>query len=167
MADVSCDAPCGKAATADPALLLARIPAYLHLLQAKNVMDREYATPLEVAALARAAFASPAHFSRSFRQAFGETPHQYLLRRRVERAKELLRGTDQPVTEICLSVGFQSLGSFSTAFRSLVGEPPTVYRRRWRAVERKAAALVPSCYTLMWTRPSATAAQQTSGETDG
>jgi AraC-like DNA-binding protein len=142
----------------DPALLLARIPSYLYLLQAKNVMDRDYAEPLDVAVLARAAFASPSHFSRSFRQAFGETPHQYLLRRRIERAKELLRGTEHSVTEICLSVGFQSLGSFSTAFRSLVGEPPTAYRRRWRLAERQAASMVPACYTLMWTRPVSTAA---------
>ena len=92
------------------------IPVYIHLLRAKDVIDREYARPLEVATLAAEAHASPAHFARSFKRAFGETPHKYLVRRRIERAKELLRGTDRSVTEISLEVGFQSLGSFSTAF---------------------------------------------------
>jgi AraC-like DNA-binding protein len=126
------------------------IPVYIHLLRAKDVIDREYARPLEVATLARAAHASTAHFARSFKRAFGETPHQYLLRRRIERAKELLRGTDLSVTEISLDVGFQSLGSFSTVFRNLVGEPPVEYGRRWRA---EAAPPIPACFTLMYTRP--------------
>ena len=101
------------------------IPVYIHLLRAKDLIDREYAEPLDVPALAREARASTAHFSRSFKRAFGETPHQYLLRRRIERANEHLRSTGLSVTETSLEVGFRSLGSFSTAFRELVGESPS------------------------------------------
>jgi AraC-like DNA-binding protein len=126
------------------------VPVYLHLLRAKDLIDREYARQLDVPALAREAHASTAHFSRSFRQAFGETPHRYLLRRRIERAKELLRGTELSVTEIGLEVGFRSLGSFSAAFRDLVGEPPSAYRSRWEA---NAPPPIPGCFTLMYTRP--------------
>jgi transcriptional regulator GlxA family with amidase domain len=115
------------------------------------VIDRCYGEPLDVPALARSAVASPKHFIRSFRAAFGETPHQYLLRRRVERAKELLRATDASVTEVSLEVGFRSLGSFSTAFRSLAGEPPSRYRAAWQERDQPA---VPGCHTLMWTRPA-------------
>src|SRR5215208_6580139 len=128
------------------------IPVYIHLLRSKDLIDREYARQLDVPALAREAHASTAHFSRSFKRAFGETPHQYLLRRRIERAKELLRGTDLSVTEVSLEVGFQSLGSFSTGFRKLVGEPPSEYARRWRAADPPA---IPACFTLMYTRPAA------------
>ena len=126
------------------------IPAYVHLLQAKDVIDRRYAQRLDVPALARAAYASPAHFSRSFKRAFGETPHQYLLRRRVERAKELLRGTRSSVTEVGMEVGFASLSSFSTAFRELTGERPSDYARRWRAAD---VPPIPGCFMLMYTRP--------------
>jgi AraC-like DNA-binding protein len=126
------------------------IPVYIHLLRAKDVIDREYARPLDVATLASEANASTAHFARSFKRAFGETPHKYLVRRRIERAKELLRGTDVRVTDVSLEVGFQSLGSFSTAFRRLVGESPGAYGRRWRD---KAAPPIPACFTLMYTRP--------------
>jgi transcriptional regulator GlxA family with amidase domain len=126
------------------------LPVYLHLLRAKDLIDREYAQPLDVPALARAAHASTAHFSRSFKSAFGETPHRYLQRRRIERAQELLRGTALTVTEVSIEVGFRSLGSFSGAFRELVGEPPSAYARRWRAA---AAPPVPACFTLMYTRP--------------
>jgi AraC-like DNA-binding protein len=126
------------------------IPVYIHLLRAKNVIDREHARQLDVAALAREAHASPAHFARSFKRAFGETPHKYLVRRRIERAKELLRGTDLSVTEISLEVGFQSLGSFGAAFRELVGESPGRYGRRWRD---EGVPPIPSCFTLMHTRP--------------
>jgi AraC-like DNA-binding protein len=126
------------------------VPIYLHLLRAKDLIDREYARQLNVPTLAREAHASTAHFSRSFRQAFGETPHRYLLRRRIERAMELLRGTELTVTEVGLEVGFRSLGSFSTAFRDLVGEPPSAYRSRWGA---NAPPPIPGCFTLMYTRP--------------
>ena len=126
------------------------IPAYVHLRRAKDLADRCYAEPLDVPALARAALSSRAHFIRSFKQAYGETPHRYLQRRRIERATELLRGTEQSVTEICLAVGFRSVGSFSAAFRSVVGESPVAYRDRVRAAP---PAQVPACFALMWTRP--------------
>ena len=126
------------------------IPVYVHLLRVKDVIDRDYAQPLDVATLAAEAHASTAHFARSFKRAFGETPHKYLVRRRIERAKELLRGTELSVTEVSLEVGFQSLGSFSAAFRELVGESPGRYGRRWRDED---APPIPACFTLMYTRP--------------
>jgi transcriptional regulator GlxA family with amidase domain len=100
-----------------------------HLLEARDLADRRYAEPLDLEALARAAKASPRHFSRSFRSAFGETPYQYLLTRRLERARHLLRTTDRSVAEICLDVGFASVGSFTTTFSRRVGVTPTAYRR--------------------------------------
>jgi|SRR5215211_3744545 len=126
------------------------IPIYVHLLRAKDLIDRDYAQQLDVAALAREAHASSAHFARSFKRAFGETPHGYLLRRRIERATELLRGTELSVTEVSLDVGFASLSSFSHAFRALVGESPGAYARRVRA---GVPAPIPACFTLMYTRP--------------
>ena len=101
-----------------------------HLRRARDLMDREYACPLDVAALARAALMSPAHFSRRFRAAYGETPYAYLMTRRIERATALLRRGDLSVTEVCLEVGCTSLGSFSARFTELVGETPTAYRAR-------------------------------------
>jgi AraC-like DNA-binding protein len=127
------------------------IGVYIHLRRAKDLIDREYARHLDVPALAREAHASTAHFSRSFKSAFGETPHQYLRRRRIERAKELLRGTELSVTRVSLEVGYRSLGSFSSAFRKLVGQSPGGYARRWRAARRPP---IPACFTLMYTRPS-------------
>jgi AraC-like DNA-binding protein len=126
------------------------IPVYVHLRRAKDLIDRDYARELDVAALAREAHCSTGHFSRSFKEAYGETPHRYLLHRRIERAKELLRSTALPVTEVSLKVGFRSLGSFSTAFRALVGEPPSQYARRWRSA---GAPPILGCFTLMYTRP--------------
>lgn len=126
------------------------VPVYIHLLRAKDTIDRSYAQELDVATLARAANASPAHFSRSFKRAFGETPHKYLQRRRIERAMELLRETDLMVTAVSLEVGFRSLGSFSTTFKQLVGEPPIDYARRWRASRPPP---IPGCFTLAYTRP--------------
>src|SRR5512133_3671391 len=96
-----------------------------HLLRAKDIVDARYREPLDVPALARAAYLSPAHFSREFRRAFGATPHQYLLTRRLERAAALLRTTDRSVTEICFTVGLHSLGSFTTSFRRVFGMSPT------------------------------------------
>ena len=118
------------------------------LLRARDAIDRSYAEPLDVRALAQVAQLSEAHFIRSFRAAFGETPHRYLQRRRVERAMFLLRESDRSITEICLEVGFVSLGSFSRTFSEIVGEPPSAYRRR---AEPTAA---PSCFTMTWMRPS-------------
>src|SRR5438094_6261560 len=112
-------------------------------------MDRSYAEPLDVRAVAAVAHLSEAHFIRSFRAAFGETPHRYLQRRRVERSMFLLRETDRSVTDVCFDVGFTSLGTFSRTFRDIVGEPPSGYRQRPHA-----AASVPTCFTMDWTRPS-------------
>src|SRR5215471_21344818 len=98
------------------------------LRRARDRMDREYAQPLDVAALARTALMSPAHFSRQFRAAYGETPYSYLMTRRIERAKLLLRRRDMSVTDVCMAVGCTSLGSFSARFTELVGETPTAYR---------------------------------------
>ena len=104
------------------------VPPARHLLRAKDLVDARYREPLDVAALARAARLSPAHFSREFRRAFGETPHQYLLTRRLERAAALLRTTDRSVADICFSVGLQSVGSFTTSFGRTYGMSPTAYR---------------------------------------
>jgi AraC-like DNA-binding protein len=121
------------------------------LLRARDTMDREYAAELDVEGLAAAAFQSRAHFIRSFRDAFGETPHRYLQRRRLERAMALLRDTDKPVTEISLDVGFTSLGTFSRTFRDVVGTSPRAYRTRAQEEQRGA---VPGCMTKIWNRPS-------------
>lgn len=118
------------------------------MLRARDAMDHAYAQPLDIAKLAGIAFVSEAHFIRSFRATFGETPHRYLQRRRVERATFLLRDTDLPVTEICLAVGFNSLGTFSRTFAEIIGEPPSLYRRR------AARVAVPSCVAMAWMRPS-------------
>ena len=100
------------------------------LRRARDRMDREYAEPLDVPALARTALMSTAHFSRRFREVYSETPYSYLMTRRIERAKELLRRGELSVTEVCFAVGCTSLGSFSTRFTELVGEPPSAYRAR-------------------------------------
>ncbi len=121
-----------------------------HLRRARDLMDREYARPLDVAALARAALMSTAHFSRQFRATYGETPYGYLMTRRIERAKALLRRGDMSVTEVCAAVGCASLGSFSTRFTKLVGETPTAYRSR----DHGALAGVPGCIAKDLTRPS-------------
>ena len=118
------------------------------LLRARDAMDRAYAEPLDVAALARIAATSEAHFIRTFRGTFGETPHRYLQRRRVERAMYLLCRTDRDVTDVCLDVGFTSLGTFSRTFTEIVGEPPSEYRKR------KGVKAVPACFAMAWTRPS-------------
>jgi AraC-like DNA-binding protein len=118
------------------------------MLRARDAMDRTYAKPLDIPALAAVAHVSEAHFIRTFRATFGETPHRYLQRRRVERAASLLRETDRSVSEICLDVGFSSLGTFSRTFREIMGESPTAYRGR------AVAQPVPSCFTRAWTRPS-------------
>jgi transcriptional regulator GlxA family with amidase domain len=119
------------------------------LRQARDQMDRDYAQPLDVPALARTALMSPGHFSRSFRAAFGETPYSYLMTRRIERAKALLRRGDLSVTEVCFAVGCTSLGTFSTRFTELVGESPSAYRAR----PHDAGAAIPPCVAKLMTRP--------------
>ena len=118
------------------------------MLRARDAMDRSYAQPLDITALARIAIVSEAHFIRTFKDTFGETPHRYLQRRRVERAMFLLTQTDRPVTEICFDVGFASLGTFSRTFSAIVGETPSAYRAR------VAPAPVPNCWAMGVTRPS-------------
>jgi len=120
------------------------------LRRARDLMDREYAQPLDVASLARAALMSTAHFSRQFREAYGETPYAYLMTRRIERAKALLRQGDLSVTDVCLAVGCTSLGSFSARFTQLVGETPTAYRAR----DHGALAGVSGCVAKELTRPT-------------
>lgn len=117
------------------------------MLRARDAMDRTYDQPLDIAALARIAHVSEAHFIRTFAATFNETPHRYLQRRRVERAMFLLRSTDLPVTEICFLVGFSSLGTFSRTFTAIVGEPPSRHRRRG------SVPAVPGCFVMAWTRP--------------
>jgi AraC-like DNA-binding protein len=117
------------------------------MLRARDAMDRAYPEALDIAALARITHVSEAHFIRTFRATFGETPHRYLQRRRVERAMFLLRGTGRSVTEICFEVGFTSLGTFSRTFRDIVGEPPSIYRKRGPV------AAVPTCFAMAWMRP--------------
>jgi AraC-like DNA-binding protein len=121
-----------------------------HLRRARDLMDREYARPLDVAAIAREALMSSGHFARQFRAAYGETPYGYLMTRRIERAQALLRRGDLSVTEVCLAVGCTSLGSFSARFTELVGETPTAYRAR----DHGALASVPGCIAKDLTRPS-------------
>lgn len=118
------------------------------LLRARDAMDRAYAQPLDIAALARIAVMSEAHFVRCFRATFGETPHRYLQRRRVERSMFLLAETDRSVTEICFDVGFSSLGTFSRTFREIMGETPTAYRTGAKV------SPLPTCLTMAWARPS-------------
>jgi transcriptional regulator GlxA family with amidase domain len=120
------------------------------LLRARDAMDRSYDQPLDVAALARIACVSEAHFIRTFRATFGETPHRYLQRRRVERSMFLLRESDRSVTDICFDVGFNSLGTFSRTFREIVGQSPLAYRRGSAPV----GGAVPTCFTMAWARPS-------------
>jgi AraC-like DNA-binding protein len=128
-----------------------RGPSAAHLRAAKDLMDREFGRPLDLDALAREAGYSRFHFARAFRDTYGETPRAYLTRRRIERAKDLLRSANLTVTEICDLVGFSSLGSFSSRFSELVGMSPTDYRRA--AVERGGPPPIPGCFVLMWTRP--------------
>jgi AraC-like DNA-binding protein len=122
------------------------------LLRARDRMDRSYAQPLDVAALAHVALTSEAHFIRTFKQTFGETPHRYLQRRRLERAMALLRETERPVTEICLDVGFVSLGTFSRTFRRVLGMSPSQYRAGWRT-GAATAGYVPTCVVMASARP--------------
>ena len=123
------------------------------LLRARDAMDRAYAEPLDIGSVAAVAHVSPAHFIRSFRAVFGETPHRYLQRRRVERSMFLLRETDRSVTDVCLDVGFTSLGTFSSTFRKIVGETPSGYRSGHGPV------VAPHCVQLAAMRPRMTAGE--------
>ncbi len=118
------------------------------MLRARDAMDRDYTLPLDVPRLASIACVSDAHFIRTFKATFGETPHRYLQRRRVERAMYLLRNSDRTVTDVCMEVGFSSLGTFSRTFRDIVGETPSEFRTRGPI------PAVPSCFVKAWTRPS-------------
>lgn len=130
---------------------MASIPAARHLLRAKDLADARYAEPLEVDDLARAAGLSKAHFSREFRRTFGESPYVYLLTRRLERAAALLRNTDYSVAEVCLEVGLQGVGSFTTSFKRMYGMTPTEYRAA--APPASAHAVVPACVVRAYARP--------------
>jgi AraC-like DNA-binding protein len=130
---------------------MAYVPPARHLLRAKDLADARYFEPLEVDDLARAAGLSKAHFSREFRRAFGESPHAYLLTRRLERAAALLRTTDRSVADICLSVGLQSIGSFTTSFGRAFGVSPTAYRAAHPPATQQ--ALVPGCVVRAYARP--------------
>lgn len=123
-----------------------------HLLRAKDLVDARYREPLDVAALARAAHLSEAHFSREFRRAFGESPHQYLLTRRLERAAELLRQTDRSIPEICFAVGLRSVGSFTTSFGKAFGVSPAAYRDAHPPAAARAP--IPTCLIQAWGRPA-------------
>src|SRR4051812_49822519 len=130
---------------------MAYAPPARHLLRAKDLADARYAEPLDVDDMAAAAGLSRAHFSREFRRAFGESPHAYLLTRRLERAAALLRTTDRSVAEICLDVGLTSLGSFTTSFKRMFGRPPTAYRAAFPPAA--AHARIPSCMVRAYARP--------------
>ena len=128
----------------------------VRLRRARDLMDREYERPLDVAQIARTALMSPAHFSRKFRAAYGESPYSYLMTRRIERAQVLLRKGDLSVTDVCMSVGCTSLGSFSSKFTSLVGQTPTEYK----AQPHGELIGVPSCIAKEATRPTRGLAEQ-------
>ena len=130
---------------------VASVPPARHLLRAKDLADARYAEPLTVADLAQAAGLSKAHFSREFRRAFGESPHAYLLTRRLERAAALLRSTDRSVADICIAVGLDSIGSFTTSFTRMFGRPPTAYRAAFPPAADR--ALIPACVLRAYGRP--------------
>jgi AraC-like DNA-binding protein len=130
---------------------VAFVPPARHLLRARDLADARYFEPLGVDELARAAGLSRAHFSREFRRAFGETPHAYLLTRRLERAAALLRSTDRSVADVCLSVGLRSIGSFTTTFTRTYGVSPTAYRASFPPASDH--ALIPACVLRAYARP--------------
>jgi AraC-like DNA-binding protein len=136
-------------------------PIARHLLRARDLADARYADALDVDDMARAAGLSRAHFSREFRRAFGESPHGYLLTRRLERAATLLRTTDHSVADVCFSVGLSSLGSFTTSFKRIYGVTPTAYRRAFPPAA--SLAVVPSCVVRVYGRPQ----RRTFGEDSG
>jgi AraC-like DNA-binding protein len=140
---------------------MAFVPPARHLLRAKDVADARYFESLGVDDLAHAAGLSRAHFSREFRRAFGESPHAYLLTRRLERAAALLRSTDRPVVDICFSVGLQSVSSFTTSFTRTYGVSPTVYRAQFPPAARHAR--IPTCVMRVYGRPQHRTFREDSG----
>jgi AraC-like DNA-binding protein len=139
------------------------VPPARHLLRAKDLADARYFEPLDVDDLSGAAGLSRAHFSREFRRAFGESPHAYLLTRRLERAAALLRNTDHSVADICFSVGLQSLGSFTTSFTRTYGMSPTAYRAAFPPAADQ--AMVPSCVVRFYGRPQRRTFREDNGST--
>jgi AraC-like DNA-binding protein len=135
------------------------VPPARHLLRAKDLIDARYREPLDIPVLARAAHCSQAHFIREFRRAFGETPHQYLLTRRMERAASLLRSTDHSVASVCVEVGLASVGSFTTMFKRTYGMTPTAYR----AAHPPPYVPIPSCYLMEMTKPPGRAVLEKTG----
>jgi AraC-like DNA-binding protein len=140
---------------------MAYVPPVRHLLRAKDLADARYFEALSVDDLAEAAGLSRAHFSREFRRAFGESPHAYLLTRRLERAAALLRTTDHSVAEICFSVGLQSVGSFTTSFKRIYGLSPMAYRANFPPASQR--ALVPACVVRLHARPQHRTFREDSG----
>jgi AraC-like DNA-binding protein len=141
---------------------MAHVPPARHLLRAKDLADARYFEALDVDDMARAAGLSRAHFSREFRRAFGEPPHAYLLTRRMERAAALLRTTDNSVVEICLAVGLQSIGSFTTSFTRTFGKPPTAYRESFPPASH--LARLPTCMARFYGRPQHSTFREDNGE---
>jgi AraC-like DNA-binding protein len=144
-------APCGPIADTIIGMTPEEMADLAHLRRARDLIDREYAQPLDVPAMARAALMSPAHFSRKFRATYGETPYCYLMTRRMERAKAFLR-QGMSVTDTCVAIGCTSLGSFSSRFTEIVGETPSQYRGR----DHPHSEVIPSCVSMVVTRPQRT-----------
>src|SRR5437899_10250909 len=142
-------------------LALSHPEVLIALRRARDLTDRDFAQPLTLDSMAQAAHLSKFHFARAFTKAYGETPRTYLTRRRIERAKDLLRAANLTITEICFLVGFESVGSFSSRFRALVGISPTEYRSA-----SAGAPPIPGCFVLMWTRPGLARSQQSGRSTD-
>jgi AraC-like DNA-binding protein len=140
---------------------VAFVPPARHLLRAKDLADARYFEPLDVDDMAGAAGLSRAHFSREFRRAFGESPHAYLLTRRLERAATLLRITDRSVADICMSVGLQSVGSFTSSFTRTYGDSPTAYRAKFPPAASR--AMLPSCVVRFYGRPNTARLEKTNG----
>jgi AraC-like DNA-binding protein len=140
---------------------MAFVPPARHLLRAKDLADARYREPIEVADMASAAGLSKAHFSREFRRTFGESPRHYLLTRRLERAAALLRSTDRPVADVCMSVGLQSVGSFTTSFNRTYGVSPTAYRAKFPPAASQ--AMVPGCVVRAFGRPKTARLEKTAG----
>ena len=145
--------------------MIAPVPPARHLLRAKDLIDGRYREPLDVPALARAARLSTAHFSREFRRVFGETPHRYLLTRRLERAAALLRNTDRSVADVCLMVGLSSVGSFTTSFGRAFGMPPTAYRTSYPPASTRIR--IPTCVLRAYARPPYSSFREDNGDRPG